>query len=85
MSLEENLQTHWKEKYARQDEEQNSEADIPNFRVSFLGRRATNEKDGHNEDNSSRELDDFIASERSWNIVKKRNTSGKSLKDYANS
>ena len=35
MSLEENLQTHWKEKYAHQDEEQNSKADIPNFRVSF--------------------------------------------------
>ena len=33
MSLEENLQTHWKEKYAHQDEEQNSEADIPNFEL----------------------------------------------------
>ena len=50
-------------------EEQNSEADIPDFQVGFFeileeGKRRM-EKDEHDEDNSTRELDDFIAAERS--------------------
>ena len=52
-----------------QEKEQNSEADIPDFQVGFFeileeGKRRM-EKDEHDEDNSTRELDDFIAAERS--------------------
>ena len=36
MSLEENFETHLKEKYANEQKEQNSEADIPDFRVGFF-------------------------------------------------
>ena len=43
------------------------------------------EKDELDEDNSSREVDDFIAAQRLSNTVKRRNTSGKSLTGFANS
>ena len=36
MSLEEHFETHLKEKYANEQKEQNSEADIPDFRVGFF-------------------------------------------------
>ena len=36
MSLEENFETHLKEKYANEQKEQNSEADISDFRVGFF-------------------------------------------------
>ena len=36
MSLEENFETYLKEKYAKEEKEQNTEADNPNFRVGFL-------------------------------------------------
>ena len=36
MSLEENFETHLKEKCANEQKEQNSESDIPDFRVGFF-------------------------------------------------
>ena len=54
------------------------------FLRDFGGKQATNGEDEHNEDNSTPELDDFIAAERSSNTKRKkrkrRNTSGKCLK-----
>ena len=54
-----------------QEKEQNSEADIPDFRVGFFEileeDKRRMEKDEHDEDNSTWELDDFIAAERSSN------------------
>ena len=55
----------------------------------FGGKQATNGEDEHDEDNSTRELDDFIATERSSNTKRKnrkrRNTSGKCFEGFANS
>ena len=55
------------------------------FLRDFGGKQATNGEDEDNEDNSTPELDDFIAAERSSNGTKRkkrkrRNTSGKCLK-----
>ena len=67
MSLEENFETYSKETYANEEKEQNTETDIPNFREGFL---EFLQKDEHDEGNSSQELDNFIAAERSSNPVK---------------
>ena len=52
-----------------QEKEQNSEADIPDFLIGFFEileeDKRRMEKDEHDEDNSTRELDDFTATERS--------------------
>ena len=60
-----------------QEKEQNSEADIPDFQVSFFEileeDKRRMEKDEHDEDNSTRALDDFIAAER-WSDTKGENT-----------
>ena len=71
MSLEENFETYLKEKYANEEKDQNTETDNPNFRVGFL---QFLQKDGHEEDNSSRQTQ--------W---KRRRTSGKNFKRFANS
>ena len=45
------------------------------------------EENEHDKDNSTRELDDFIAAERSSSThkkISKRNASGKCLKGFAN-
>ena len=65
------------EKYS--NEEQNTETDYPNFRVCFLEFLQTDE---HEEDNSSQELDNFIAAERSSNIVKKTTYEWKTFKAF---
>ena len=65
------------EKYA--NEEQNTETDNPNFRVGFLEFLQTDE---HEEDNSSQELDNFIAAERSSNTVKKTTYEWKKFKAF---
>ena len=75
MSLEEKLETYLKEKYANDEKTtKNWEADIPDFRAGFLEipeeDRRRMEKDKLDEDNSSRELDDFIAADKSSNTVK---------------
>ena len=36
MSLEENFEAYFKEKYVNEEREQNTETDNPNFRVGFL-------------------------------------------------
>lgn len=82
MSLEENFETYLKEKYANEEKEQNTETDNPNFRVGFL---EFLQKDEHEEDNSSQELDNFIAAERSSNTVKKTTYEWKNFKRFANS
>ena len=91
MSLEENFETHLKEKYANEQKKQTSEADIPDFQVGFFEileeDKRRMEENEHDEDNSTRELDDFIAAERSSGTQKKiskRNASGKCLKGFAN-
>ena len=70
---------------------QTSEADIPDFQVGFFEileeDKRRMEENEHDEDNSTRELDDFIAAERSSSTQKKiskRNASGKCLKGFAN-
>ena len=68
MSREKNFETYLKGKYANEEKEQNTATDNPNFRVGFL---EFLQKDEHEEDNSSQELDNFIAAERSSNTVKK--------------
>ena len=75
MSLEEKLETYLKEMYANDEKTtKNSEADIPDFRAGFLEileeDRRRMEKDKLDEDNSSRELDDLIAADKSSNTVK---------------
>jgi len=65
------------EKYA--NEEQNTETDYPNFRVGFLEFLQTDE---HEEDNSSQELDNFIAAVRSSNTVKKTTYEWKKFKAF---
>ena len=62
MSGEKDFETYLKEKYANEEKEQNTATDSPNFQVGFL---EFLQKDEHEEDNSSRELDNFIAAERS--------------------
>ena len=68
MSSEKNFETYLKEKYANKEKEQNTATESPNFGVGFL---EFLQKDAHEEDNSSQELDNFIAAERSPNTVKK--------------
>ena len=70
---------------------QTSEADIPDFQVGFFEimeeDKRRMEENEHDEDNSTRELDDFIAAQRSSSTQKKiskRNASGKCLKGFAN-
>ena len=82
MSREKNFETYLKEKYANEEKEQNTATDSPNFGVGFL---EFLQKDEHEEDNSSQELDNFIAAERSSNTVKKTSTSGKNFKRFENS
>ena len=55
-------------KFKTKNEEQNTETDNLNFRVGFL---EFLQKDEHEEDNSSEELDNLIAAERSSNTVEK--------------
>ncbi|CAH3117530.1 unnamed protein product [Pocillopora meandrina] len=69
----------------------NLEYDILDFQVGFFDileeDKRRMEEDEHDEDNSTRELDDFIAAERSSSTQKKiskRNASGKCLKGFAN-
>ena len=61
--------------YANREKEQTTEEVIPNFRVDlfeFLDERKRKlENDEHDKDDSSQELNDFIAAERSSNTVKK--------------
>ena len=70
---------------------QTSEADIPDFQVGFFEileeDKRRMEGNEHDEDNSTRELDDFIAAERSSSTQKKiseQNARGKCLKGFAN-
>ena len=87
MSLEENFETHLKEKYER-TKRTKLRSRYPRLSSWFLrdfgGKQATNGEDEHDEDNSTRELDDVIAAERSSNTKRKkrkrRNASGKRLK-----
>ena len=84
----------WKkilERYANEQKKQTSQADILDFQVGFFDileeDKRRMEEDEHDEDNSTRELDDFIAAERSSSTQKKiskRNASGKCLKGFAN-
>ena len=67
MTHEENFETYLKEKYANEEKEQTTETHKPNFRVGFL---KFLQKGKHEEDNSSQELDNFIAVKRSSNTVK---------------
>ena len=46
------------------------------FLRDFGGKQATNGEDEHNEDNSTPELDDFIAAERSSNTKRKKEKDG---------
>ena len=88
MSLEENFETHLKEKYANEQKKTNLRSRYPRLSSWFLrdfgGKQATNGEDEHDEDNSTRELDNVIAAERSSNTKRKkrkrRNASGKRLK-----
>ena len=91
MSQDENFETHSKEKYANEQKKQTSEADIPDFQVGFFEileeDKRRMEENEHDEDNSTRELDDFIAAERSSSTQKKiseQNARGKCLKGFAN-
>ena len=68
MSREKNFETYLKGKYANEEKEQNTATDNPNFRVGFL---EFLRKEEHEEDNSSQELDNFIAAEKSSNTLKK--------------
>ena len=70
---------------------QTSQADILDFQVGFFEileeDKRRMEEDEHDEDNSTRDLDDFIAAERSSSTQKKiskRNARGKCLKGFAN-
>ena len=73
MTQEEIFETYLKKKYANEEKEQNTET------VDFL---KFLQKDKHEEDNSSQELDNFIAAERSSNTVKYK---GKKFKCFAKS
>ena len=68
MSLEENFETYLKQNCANREKEQNTETENPYFLVGFL---EFLQKDEHKEDNSSQELNHFIAAERSANTVMK--------------
>ena len=74
MSLEENFETHLKEKYER-TKRTKLRSRYPRLSSWFLrdfgGKQATNGEDEHDEDNSTRELNDVIAAERSSNKKKK--------------
>ena len=70
---------------------QTSQADIQDFQVGFFEileeDKRRMEEDEHDEDNSTRDLDDFIAAERSSSTQKKiskQNVRGKCLKGFAN-
>ena len=77
------FETHWQEKYANEEKEKNSEADVPDFWVGFSESLDEDkwrmEKDERDEDNSSREPDDFLAAERSSNTMKKAKYEWKNL------
>ena len=77
------FETHWQEKYANEEKEKNSEADVPDFWVGFSESLDEDkwrmEKDERDEDNSSREPDDFFAAERSSNTMKKAKYEWKKL------
>ena len=85
MSLEENFGKVRK----RTKKKQTSQADIQDFQVGFFEileeDKRRMEEDEHDEDNSTRDLDDFIAAERSSSTQKKiskQNVRG--LKGFAN-
>ena len=87
MSVEENFGKVRK----RTKKKQTSQADILDFQVGFFEileeDKRRMEEDEHDEDNSTRDLDDFIAAERSSSTQKKiskRNARGKCLKGFAN-
>ena len=79
LSLEENIEIYLKGKCANEAKEQNTETENPNFRVGSL---EFLQKDEHEEDNSSQELDTSIAAERLSNTLKKTKYTGKKFQAF---